>query len=380
MASIPLHSGKLLLLGFICLGNGQTPSPTAAGDLGGSSWQLVNFQSGDDKVLTPADKTKYTIAFESSGGVSVRIDCNRGHGAWKSSGANQLQFGTLALTRAMCPPAELNDRLAKDWQYVRSYVLKNGHLFLSLMADGGIYEFEPMGTQKMASAVKGTATYRERMALPSDAVFEATLEDVSKAGAPAVILGRVRNEHPGDPPIPFEITYDPSRIDPKHRYTVRARISVDGKLLFTTDQHYAVLTGGQGNEVTLLLRGTGGGSSASTEPVENRYWKLTKLGDAPVNAASPKQEPHLIFNSETRRVSGSGGCNRLTGGYELDGNKLKLGQMAGTMMACMQGMDTEKAFLNALKGVAAWKIEGQNLALLDTDGKTVAAFEVRHLK
>jgi para-nitrobenzyl esterase len=27
--------------------------------------------------------------------------------------------------------------------YVRSYVIRNGHLFLSLMADGGIYEFEP---------------------------------------------------------------------------------------------------------------------------------------------------------------------------------------------------------------------------------------------
>jgi para-nitrobenzyl esterase len=28
---------------------------------------------------------------------------------------------------------------------VRSYVIDNGHLFLSLMADGGIYEFEPIG-------------------------------------------------------------------------------------------------------------------------------------------------------------------------------------------------------------------------------------------
>jgi len=27
---------------------------------------------------------------------------------------------------------------------VRSYVRKNGHLFLFLRADGGIYEFEPV--------------------------------------------------------------------------------------------------------------------------------------------------------------------------------------------------------------------------------------------
>jgi type III secretion system (T3SS) chaperone YscW len=63
--------------------------------------------------------------------------------------------------------------------------------------------------------VKGTATYRERMALPRDAVFEATLEDVSKAYAPAEVIGQSRVERPGNPPIRFEITYDPSAMWPK---------------------------------------------------------------------------------------------------------------------------------------------------------------------
>jgi hypothetical protein len=31
---------------------------------------------------------------------------------------------------------------------IRSYVTKDGHLFLSLMADGGIYEFEPVTKTK----------------------------------------------------------------------------------------------------------------------------------------------------------------------------------------------------------------------------------------
>jgi para-nitrobenzyl esterase len=53
-------------------------------------------------------------------------------------------FGPLALTRAMCPPGSMHDRVVRDWEYVRSYVLEDGHLFLSLMADGGIYEYEPL--------------------------------------------------------------------------------------------------------------------------------------------------------------------------------------------------------------------------------------------
>jgi uncharacterized protein/heat shock protein HslJ len=118
---------------------GQPPPP-----LGGTAWQLVRIQYMDDKVVTPDDRSKYTVAFGTDGRVSMRIDCNRGSGTWKSSGPGQLVFGPLAVTRAMCPPGSLHDRIVKDMGYVRSYVMKDGHLFLSLMADGGIYEFEPL--------------------------------------------------------------------------------------------------------------------------------------------------------------------------------------------------------------------------------------------
>jgi para-nitrobenzyl esterase len=121
---------------------------SAIAGLAGTSWQLVKFQSGDGTTLTPDDQRKYTISFNADRSVNVRFDCNRGRSTWKSSGSNQLQFGPLALTRAKCPPGSLHDRIAKDWGFVRSYVLKEGRLFLSLMADGGIYEFETMSQSK----------------------------------------------------------------------------------------------------------------------------------------------------------------------------------------------------------------------------------------
>lgn len=103
--------------------------------------------------------------------------------------------------------------------------------------------------------VKGTATYRERMALPQDAVFEATLEDVSKAGAKAEVLGRARVAQPGNPPIAFEVIYDPARIDPRGRYVVRAHIASGGKLLFVTDRSFPVFTHGQEVALTLVRAG-----------------------------------------------------------------------------------------------------------------------------
>jgi heat shock protein HslJ len=117
---------------------------SVSGGLAGTSWQLVRFQGGDGQTLTPDDPAKYTIGFGSGGQLTARIDCNRGRGSWKSSGPNQLQFGPLALTRAQCPAGSLHDQIGKQWEFIRSYVIKDGHLFLSLMADGGIYEFEPV--------------------------------------------------------------------------------------------------------------------------------------------------------------------------------------------------------------------------------------------
>ena len=135
---------RLILLGsLVVLGCAQTQPQSAAAALGGTSWQLVKFQGGDGAVLTPDDRSKYTLAFAVDGVVNARIDCNRGRGGWKSSGPNQLEFGPMAITRAMCPAGSLHDQIVKQLPHVRSYVMKDGHLFLSLVADGGIYEFEP---------------------------------------------------------------------------------------------------------------------------------------------------------------------------------------------------------------------------------------------
>jgi putative lipoprotein len=118
------------------------PPPEPARELTGTSWRLVRFQSSDDTTLTPDDRSKYTITFGAENRVRARVDCNRGSGTWKASG-NQLEIGPLALTRAACPPGPLPDRFARDLGFVRSYTFRDDHLFLALMADGGIYEFEP---------------------------------------------------------------------------------------------------------------------------------------------------------------------------------------------------------------------------------------------
>jgi heat shock protein HslJ len=150
------HQRAVLAMSISCLLGvcaspvaGQTASNGTA--LAGTSWQLVRFQGGDDTVLTPDDGAKYTLAFGADGVVAARIDCNRGRGSWKSTGNSQLELGPLALTRAACPPGSMHDQIVKQWANIRSYVIREGHLFLSLMADGGIYEFQPAAGSKPSS-------------------------------------------------------------------------------------------------------------------------------------------------------------------------------------------------------------------------------------
>jgi len=120
------------------------------------------------------------------------------------------------------------------------------------------------------------------------------------------------------------------------------------------------------------------GNPLVDSPLRGTYWKLVRLNDAPVRVTEKQREPHLIFADDESRVSGSGGCNRVTGGFELDGDKLRLRRMAGTMMACVDGMEQEQRFLRSLEKVERYRISGSHLEMLDGAGAAIARFEAVH--
>ena len=235
-----------------------------------------------------------------------------------------------------------------------------------------------MAGTALAQTVEGTATYRQRMTVPNAAVFEAVLEDVSRADAPATEIAHTRLTSPANPPISFTITYDAGKILANHRYAVRARILVDGKALFTTDSATLVITPGRPNKVDLLLRRVSAGegppaSPTGNQPLESTYWKATELGRKATPTEDPKREAHLQFQAGGR-VSGSDGCNRLTGTVQRTGNRITFGQMAGTQMACLNPSGTERPFRDALKEATRFTITGDRLELFDRAGTRLAAF------
>lgn len=105
--------------------------------------------------------------------------------------------------------------------------------------------------------IEGAATYRERIALPPDAVFEALLQDVTIADASATEIARATIPRPPAPPIRFSIAFDAEKIDPRRTYSVAARILVDGRPWFASDTAYPVLTRGAGRRVDIVLKMVG---------------------------------------------------------------------------------------------------------------------------
>ncbi len=122
------------------------------------------------------------------------------------------------------------------------------------------------------------------------------------------------------------------------------------------------------------------GTRMATAELLDTYWKLTRLGQKPVLMGEMEREPHLVLHSEDHRVSGFSGCNRLLGGFTVDGDAIEFSQMASTMMACVEGAETERAFLEALADARSWRLLGQHLDLFDGNGELVARFEAVSLK
>lgn len=106
----------------------------------------------------------------------------------------------------------------------------------------------------------------------------------------------------------------------------------------------------------------GGGGAAA--PFEGIPWVLASGVDV---EGWESVAPSATFVGAT--VRGSTGCNRYTAPFTVDGDTLELGAIAATQMACDGPADAvERAYVAALEKVAGWRVEDDELVLVDADG------------
>jgi uncharacterized lipoprotein YbaY len=127
-----------------------------------------------------------------------------------------------------------------------------------------IPEATATGTVPQAT-VSGTVSYQQPAEAAPGTVVIVQIQDISKADAPATVVGEQRISDPGPVPIPFEVGYDPDSIDQSHSYIVQARVEDgSGKVLYNAMQNYAVITQGHPTQnISMTLEPIGG----STAPI-----------------------------------------------------------------------------------------------------------------
>ena len=218
------------------------------------------------------------------------------------------------------------------------------------------------------ATLTGTVTYLQRIALPPDAVVTVRLLDVSLADAPSVTLAEQTIPTEGrNVPIAYALTYDPGRIEPRHRYAVRAEIRDGaGALRWTTDTTVPVLTqGAPSDDVEIRVVQVGEtGAASGTDGLVGPTWRLVEI-TAPDGAALRPQadEALTITFAPDGRYSGQADCNRIGGAYTVDATgALDLSQGATTLAACAPPSSGD-AFVQALAQVERAAVADGRLAL-----------------
>ncbi len=238
----------------------------------------------------------------------------------------------------------------------------------------------------------GEVSYRERKLLPPGVTLEVTLEDVSKMDVASTLIAKSSSEITGAPPYKFSLDYDEALINSKMRYSIRAKLLLKDKLLFTSteqldpfktpsDNYQIALTMVQQSQAKVNHRPDTGLAVVSVNPLvelTNTYWKLTQLGDkAVVMAEKQSKEAYLQLKVDGKAI-GFSGCNMFNGSYQQNGNDLSFGPLMSTKKACMAGMDTEAEYMSLLAQVKYYSIHEETLSVLDAKKEKIAQFKAIH--
>jgi putative lipoprotein len=212
------------------------------------------------------------------------------------------------------------------------------------------------------SVLSGTVAYRERIALPQDAVVQVQLSDVSVQDAAAPVIAETTVKPEGrQVPLPFELRYDPSKLDPKRTYAVRATVRSGGQLRFTTTTVTPVLTQGNPSRADLMLTRAGSQAQGAPGALWGTSWRLEDLAAAGVVDQS---QATLEFPQEGK-VIGNASCNRFFGSVQVSGDSIAFSRMGATRMACLSEatMTQEAAYLKALESAERYTIDGSSLLI-----------------
>jgi heat shock protein HslJ len=210
-------------------------------------------------------------------------------------------------------------------------------------------------------AIKGTVSFRERVALPPDTMLVVTLIDTTQVITFTPIVAETVIRADGQqPPIVFELPIDRARIVREHFYGLRAAIRSGDRVLFETGGAAPVLTRGNPSVIDLVLVRAAAAATAAVPTLVGSAWRLEDLA----GAGTPDRVEATLEFPDAGRVAGLASCNRFFGYFETSGASLTIARLGATKKLCPPAlMDQETKYLRALEGAERFAIEGTTLTV-----------------
>lgn len=277
------------------------------------------------------------------------IGRNEIHGMYNDrSRAHHLQPADL------CQPFEFESDRVVILRSLKPGLRLRGFILAGIAA--GCAPMPPRASE--GSILTGTVSYRERVALPTDAIVTVKLSDVSRQDVAAPVVADTTILTQGrQVPFRFELRYDPMKLLPNRTYAISASIRSGDGLLFTTDAAHRITTQGNTDTVDLLLVRAG-----QPMPVGlwGTSWRLEDLGGIGV---LDRVQATLEF-PQPGRASGSGSCNRFSGTVNVRRDSITFGALGSTRMSCAEAVGRQEArYLEGLRNAERVVVEGTALSI-----------------
>lgn len=368
---------RMVALSLVVLGALAAFLPAAAftqtdtDPLVGTQWQLVSM--GEWPALTPAlEGVAVTLAFGEDGRVSGSGGCNQ-YGATYTRQGGSIAFGSVISTKMACM-----DSMEQEQYYFM--LLRMAAVYgvdgdqLTLTASDGqqlvfILDLPLAGTEWQLVAygvpdalTPALTTTRVTLSFDQDNRLGGTGGCNQYGGSYTARAGAL---NVGEVVSTLMACMDASVSDQEIMYlqmlgTVERYEIADDQLTLTT-------TIGQQLVFSRVLGLIG------------REWRLTAFG--PLRAEAPVLADSVVTLNfgDDRRLFGSGGCNQYGGEYSATSDRLAVGTVISTEMACEGLLEQELAYFAALGAAEAYVVSDEQLIITTSDGQALLFSAVESL-
>jgi heat shock protein HslJ len=129
----------------------------------------------------------------------------------------------------------------------------------------------------------------------------------------------------------------------------------------TTIRRLMLLACGAAGAACVTMRANG-----DLQTLSGNDWRLFEVNGRTAVPAESLRRPWLRFNTDSSRVFGSGGCNRMSGPFTIDGAAMRFGALVSTKMACADaGLNQQETdFFGALEKTDHYALVGDTLVLM----------------